>query len=186
MKVQVRVLRAAVMLGIALLGCSNPTNTVRIKYQHHVSAGTALDLSNNVIPTPSGTYWALFHIVCLANDDAQPQTFHFSHLKLTTTDPTETIQNPANDLVGLTSTITLQPGQRIAFPGSVIMRMSGPYGGMQARYLLYAQSGQEHVLMEKDNFPNGAGPTMYLATLPSPAYPPGADPCEDLPVQTPH
>jgi hypothetical protein len=172
------------MVFVGLSACNK--NMVRMKYQHHISAGEVRDLSNNVIPTPKGTYWALFHIVCLINEGKKAQTFHFSPLKLHTNDEDETIQNPANQLVGLTNTITLQPGQRVAFPGSVIFRMSGASAGGQPRYLLYASSGKESVLPYKDNFGNLGGPTLYLASLPQPAYAAGADPCEDPPIQKPH
>lgn len=179
--------RLAIMVlavSMGAVGCQN--NTVRVKFQHHISAGQTVDAANNVVPAPADSYWALFHIVCISNDDDEPQTFVFDPLKLKTNDPSETVINAANQAAGMTQSVTLQAGESKPFVGSVILRMTGTWGGNQPRYLLYDTSENDSVLPYRDNFANLGGPTLDLDNLPSPAYPPGADPCEDGPIQSPH
>jgi hypothetical protein len=178
---------------LLILGCSLFTGcakkTVKIKYQHYLSFGSAQDKNGNLIEAGEGKFFALFYILCIDNTAEKATSFKFDPDKFFTTDPGETIANALNADFGLKNPITVAAGQKKSNLGIIIFKMKGSsWGGNQGEFLYYKSSAGESVLPWRDNWINLGGPQAHIADyLGFPAsYSQGANLCVDNPIQSPH
>ncbi|HEV8284379.1 MAG TPA: hypothetical protein VGQ09_08715 [Chitinophagaceae bacterium] len=179
-------------LTLLILGCVLFTGcgkkTVKIKYQHYLSFGSAQDKNGNLIEAGQGQFFALFYILCIDNTAANAKSFSFDPNKFYTNDPGETIANALNSDFGLKNPITVAAGQKKSNLGIIIFKMKGSWGGNQGETLYYNSSAGESVLPWKDNWVNLGGPQAHIADyLGFPvSYSSGANLCVDNPIQSPH
>jgi len=175
------------VLGCVLFaGCEK--KTVKIKYQHYVSFGSAQDKDGNLIQAGQGEFFALFYILCIDNTGENATSFSFDPKKFYTNDQGETITNVLNNDFGLKNPITVAAGQKKTNPGFIIFKMKGGAAGNQSETLFYNTSSGESVLPWRDNWANLAGPQAHLqdfAGFPK-SYTSGSNLCKDNPVQSPH
>jgi hypothetical protein len=176
----------ALMATIAILASSGCANTVTVKYQHHYSAAAGWDKNGKLVQAGEGKFFALYHVVCIRNKAKGAKAFTFTPSKLSTK-PGGTIDNALNDQFGLTGPIQVNAGQEKQNVGTIILLANGAWGGNQIEFLTYDSAQGESVLLANDGFGPLGGPTLSTDTLKSgPAYPAGADMCDDPPIQPPH
>jgi hypothetical protein len=168
---------------LALPGCSN---TATVRYQHHYSSGAGWDKNGQLVEAGTGKFFAMYHVVCIRNKEKGAKNFTFTPGKLSTKFD-GTIDNPLNDQFGLTGPIQVNAGQEKQNLGTVILLTKGAWAGNQIEFLTYNSAQGESVLLANDQFGPLGGPTLSTNTLMSgPAYPSGADMCDDPPIQAPH